>query len=170
MEKKRYLRLIDMNTDGTRYDVTPIFADHEAFSSLVDDFIARFEGADVDFVASIDALGFILGTAVAMKMKKGFITIRKGGKLPVKVDKVEFVDYTGQTKSLELRRQAIKPGTKILVVDEWIETGTQIRGAIELIEKQGGVVVGIATISMDENEETLYLTENYNCQFFGLNL
>ena len=80
------------------------------------------------------------------------------------VDTAEFVDYTGQRKSLELRAGALKPGTRVLVVDEWIETGAQVKAAIELIERQGGVVAGVATINVDVNDNTRVLIERYNCQ------
>jgi adenine phosphoribosyltransferase len=65
-----------------------------------------------DYVAGIDALGFVLGTAVALQFNKGFIPIRKQGKLPVAADAVEFVDYTGRQKGLELRRGALKAGRR----------------------------------------------------------
>lgn len=158
-----YLQLIDTHTPGPRYDVTPIFGNYEAFMALVEDLSRPFASIDFDIVAGIDALGFILGTAMALRFQKGFIPIRKGGKLPVEADMSHFVDYTGHEKSLELRADAIERGTRVLLVDEWIETGAQIRAAIELIERQGGVVVGVAAINIDDNEATRSLRERYNC-------
>lgn len=118
---------------------------------------------EIDLVAGIDALGFILGTAIAIRLGRGFIPIRKGGKLPVQADMLNFVDYTGQSKSLELRAGAVQPGAKILLVDEWIETGAQVKAAAQLIEQQGGKVAGIASISIDVNEKTRSLLETYHC-------
>ena len=158
-----YLRLIDTQTQGRRYDVTPLFADFQAFSALVEDLIHPFAKVEFDCVAGIDALGFILGAAIAVRLKKGFVPIRKGGKLPVRTDTAEFVDYTEQKKSLELRVGAIPTGTRVLVVDEWVETGAQVRAAIELLEKQGGVVIGVATINMDDNAVTRQLRNKYQC-------
>jgi adenine phosphoribosyltransferase len=158
-----YLRLIDRRTPGRRYDVTPIFADSQAFSALVEDLIHPFAKVEFDCVAGIDALGFILGAAIAVRLKKGFLPIRKGGKLPVLAETAEFVDYTGQKKSLELRIGAIRPGTRVLVVDEWVETGAQIQAAIELLEKQGGVVIGVATINLEDNAVTRLLRDKYQC-------
>ncbi|MFH1524012.1 MAG: phosphoribosyltransferase family protein [Chloroflexota bacterium] len=160
---KDYLRLIDTHTRGPRYDVTPLFADAAAFAALVSDLIAPFDVAEIDFVAGIDALGFILGTAIAIRLGRGFIPIRKGGKLPVQADAMDFVDYTGQSKSLELRAGAVPLGAKILLVDEWIETGAQVKAAAQLIERQGGVLAGIASISIDLNEKTRSLLETYHC-------
>lgn len=162
-----YLLLIDHETDGRRCDVTPVFRDYTEFAALVNDLSARFDGVTLDLVAGIDSLGFILGTALAMHFRKGFVTVRKGGKLPVQWDRVEFVDYSGQPKSLELRPGAIEPGAHVLLVDEWIETGAQAKAAIALIEGQGGVISGIATIGADRNENTRPLFEKYNLQAIG---
>jgi adenine phosphoribosyltransferase len=158
-----YLHLIDVNTEGPRNDVTPLFADFESFSALVDDLLAQFNTDAFDYVAGIDALGFILGTALSFRALKGFIPIRKGGKLPVETLSVHFVDYSEQEKSLEMRVDAIKPGARVLLVDEWIETGAQVNAAIELIESQKGVVVGVATINIDENKETEKIKKKYKC-------
>ena len=103
-----YLRLIDSETLGGRCDVTPLFGNYDAFVSLVDDLAARFATTSVEVVAGIDALGFILGTALALQLRVGFLPIRKGGKLPVKVDRVAFVDYTRQPNTLELRANALR--------------------------------------------------------------
>ena len=155
--------LIDVNTEGPRYDVTPLFADFESFSALVEELLAQSSTIEFDYVAGIDALGFILGTALSFRALKGFIPIRKGGKLPVETLSVNFVDYSGQEKSLEIRADAIKPGARVLLVDEWIETGAQVNAAIELIERLKGVVIGIATINIDENKETEKLKKKYKC-------
>lgn len=130
-----YRNLIDTKTDGPRYDVTPLFADYIAFTQLVSDLLHPFKEDQFDCVVGIEALGFILGTAVAVHSKKGFVLIRKGEKLPVVSDVMGFVDYTGQMKSLELRKGAITPGTRVLLVDERIETGSQVKAAVELIER-----------------------------------
>jgi adenine phosphoribosyltransferase len=73
------------------------------------------------------------------------------------------VDYTGHEKSLELRVGAIQTGTRVLVVDEWVETGAQVQAATELLEKQGGVVVGVAAINMEDNAVTRLLRVKYQC-------
>ncbi len=160
---KDYLQRVDTNTQGSRYDVTPLFADHKAFSSLVDDLLAHFADVQFDCVAAIDALGFVLGTAIALRAQKGLVPIRKAGKLPVPTLAANFVDYTGKEKSLEIRTDAISPGTRVLVVDEWIETGAQIQAAVELIQDTGGIIAGIASINIDENDLTRRLQKEYNC-------
>jgi adenine phosphoribosyltransferase len=158
-----YLQLIDTTTTG-RYDVTPLFADHTAFATLLADLDACFDDVDFDVVAGIDALGFILGTGLALRRGVGFVPVRKGGKLPGVVHRAELVDYAGARKTLELRDDAIRPGARVLIADEWIETGAQVIAAIRLIEGQGGSVVGVATIQIDENERTRPLRERYDCR------
>jgi len=153
---------IDTNTKGPRYDVTPIFENIEVFNKLITQLTSSIKD-DFDKVLGIDALGFILGTGISIRMNKGFIPLRKGGKFPGEVDKVDFVDYTGNKKSLEIRKGIIEKGTRVLIVDEWIETGAQIKASIELIERQGGVVVGIASINIDDTDENRKLREKYPC-------
>jgi len=159
---KEYLQLIDTHTSG-RCDVTPLFADHAAFAQLTADLVRPFTSVSIDYVAGIDALGFVLGTAIATRLNKGFIPIRKGGKLPVAVTRAEFVDYSGQKKALELRKGLVKPGDRIVVVDEWIETGAQMQAAINLIEQEGGRIAGLATINVDDNPLPARLREKYLC-------
>jgi adenine phosphoribosyltransferase len=95
---KSYLHLIDTQTSGPRCDVTPLFADPAAFAQLITDLSAPFRTAPLDYVAGIDALGFVLGGAMALHLGKSFIPIRKRGKLPVAPLAAEFVDYSGQAK------------------------------------------------------------------------
>jgi adenine phosphoribosyltransferase len=160
---KDYFELIDIDTSGSRCDVTPVFADPAAFAELITDLAQPFTTSSIEYVAGIDALGFILGAAMAMHLNKGFIPIRKGGKLPVAVTVTEFVDYTGKKKTLEIRKGIIKADDRVLVVDDWIETGAQVQAAIDLIEEEGGRVVGIATINIDNNALPARLREKYKC-------
>ena len=158
---KPYLAKIDTNTTGNRNDVTPLFADAQALAQLADDLACPFRRDGIDSVAAIDALGFILGTAVAASLGVGIVPVRKGGKLPVAVDRVDFVDYSGQSKALEVRTDALTAGMTVLIVDEWVETGAQVTAAIALVEKQGARVAGIATICMDLNDTTSKLRSTY---------
>jgi len=158
---KNYLHWIDTNTIGNRYDVTPLFGHHADFNALVDDLVVCVVDNKIDLVACIDALGFILGTAIAQRLKVGILPIRKGGKLPVETDKIEFQDYTGENKQLEIRRDILSEELRVLIVDEWIETGAQVSAAITLIEGRGATVVGIAAINMDDNDRTRWISSKY---------
>jgi len=165
---KDYLRLIDTETPGPRCDVTPLFADGDALQALVSDLAHPFEKIDFEYVVGIDALGFILGMALALYLDKGFVPIRKGGKLPVPVTSRQFIDYTGEQKTLELRKDILKPENRVLLVDEWIETGAQVAAAIELIEEEAANVIGIATINIDDNPATQKIREKYYCHTIWL--
>ena len=161
---KPYLAKIDDNTPGPRNDVTPLFADREAFAELADDLAEPFAGAGVDAVAAIDALGFILGTAIAERLGVGVVAIRKGGKLPVETIREAFIDYSGNEKTLEIRPDLITPGMKVLVADEWVETGAQVTAAVKLVERLGATVAGIVTICMDRTPGTRVLEQRFVVQ------
>ena len=165
---KDYLRLIDTETPGPRCDVTPLFSDPEAFLALVADLAQPFKDMSFEYIAGIDALGFILGTALAVHLNKGFIAIRKGGKLPVPVISCQFTDYTGNQKTLELGTDILRPLDRVLLVDEWIETGAQVMAAIGLLEELQAIVIGIATINIDNNPVTRKLREQYHCSALWL--
>jgi len=161
---KDYLSLIDTETQGNRCDVTPLFGDHAAFNALVDDLVALVQSEPIDIVACIDALGFILGTAIAQRLEVGILPVRKGGKLPVSKDVVVFEDYSRQEKRLEIRQDMLSEGMHVLIVDEWIETGTQVSAAIELTEAREAIVSGVAAINIDVNEKTKRLMSQ--CKVF----
>jgi adenine phosphoribosyltransferase len=158
---RKYLQLINTNTGGPRNDITPLFVDYRAFQELIEDFRAGLKDIEFDQIAGIDAGGFILGATLAWRCKKGFIPVRKIGKLPVPSHSVTFVDYSGKKKGLEIPRHALKRGMKILLIDDWIETGSQIKAAIKIIEGQGAKVAGIATIHADKGPKTDFLFKKY---------
>ena len=155
-----YLDLIDTTTQG-RYDVTPLFADAQGFGHLVDDLLAPFDSA-FELVAGIDALGFILGAAMASSSGRGFLPIRKGGRLPGPASSIVIRDYSGTDKALEIRACSLT-GARILLVDDWIETAAQVGAAIQLIESCAGTVAGVAAICIDKNEATAKLRRTYRC-------
>lgn len=159
-----YLSLIDRSKlHYKRSDVTPIFAEPAAFAALVDDLLAPWRGEKIDRVVGTDALGFVVGTAIALKLGVGFVPVRKGGKLPVAKESTRFNDYSGGEKVFELRANPWPPGTRVLLTDEWIETGGTAKAAVELIERTGGVVAGIAAIAFRKNEKTASLWAKYRC-------
>jgi len=145
---KEYLALVDTTTRG-RYDVTPLFADAEAFKSLVQDLSGKISATSPTVIAGIDALGFVLGAAIARELELGIIPVRKAGKLPCEVHSVSFIDYSGTQKSLELRKGILRSTDRVVIVDEWVETGAQALAAMSLIRLEGATVVGIASINFD---------------------
>ncbi|MBN2267679.1 MAG: hypothetical protein JW725_05085 [Candidatus Babeliaceae bacterium] len=165
MEYEYYSQFINKETKE-RCDVTPIFENPEVFSNLLGDLIEPFKDIDFNKIAGLDALGFVIGGALAQKNNKGFICIRKGGKLPGAHDTVlktsPFIDYTSTAKSFEINKSSVKKGEKILLVDEWIETGTQMRASVKLIEELGGEIIGITSLCSHKNKQTQILFEKYN--------
>lgn len=123
-------------------DLTPLFADPTAFG----EFIGHLVGAaaslgPVDVVAGIEARGFILGSPVAERLRAGFVPIRKAGKLPGKVHSMTFtLEYSQAT--IELHADAIKPGERVLIVDDVLATGGTLAAASALVVESGGTHVG----------------------------
>jgi len=172
MKYDYYERLINKKTTG-RCDVTPLFNDPKVFGSLINDLIRPFKGVKIDKVVGLDALGFILGGAVALRAKKGFVPIRKGGKLlgvAGTLLKTSFVDYSKRKKTFEMNKGSIKKGDRVLIVDEWIETGAQAFVAIRLIERQGGRVIGITVLNADRTKKTEGLFREYNLKGINVNV
>ena len=159
-----YLDIMSPNTKGEKFawlDPTSIYINGDAFTQLLDDLTADLEGVDCDVVAGLDAMGFVLGAAIATRIGVGFLPIRKAGKLCVDTDVVSFTNYSGRTQDMEVRKPAFAAGTRVLLVDQWIETGGTMDGAIRLVERQGGIVAGIATIAMEDNDRTAGYRASY---------
>ena len=161
-----YLSRISPNTKGENYawcDPSSIYINAETFNSLLDDLIKPFNSGDIDVVSGIDAMGFVLGSAIATRLMKGFLPIRKAGKIPVETSSVSFTNYSQRTQNMELRNPAFKPGSRVLIADQWVETGGSIEAAITLIERQKGIVAGLVCVCIEENEKTLELRKKYKC-------
>ena len=161
-----YLSLMSPNTKGDQFawfDPTSLYINAAAFEDLTDDLMTDLEGLEFDVVGGLDAMGFVLGAAIAARRKVGFLPIRKAGKLCVDTDKVSFTNYSKRTQDMELRLPAFAPGDRILLVDQWVETGGTMDGAIRLVERQGGVVAGLASIGIEENEVTLGYRAKFPC-------
>lgn len=122
-------------------DITPLLASPQAFPAAVEALVAPYRGLGVAYVAAVEARGFIFGSAVAERLSAGFVPIRKKGKLPYKTESVSY-DLEYGTDTVEVHRDAIPPGAKVLMVDDLLATGGTMRAACELVEKVGGEVVG----------------------------
>jgi adenine phosphoribosyltransferase len=165
-ENRWYLKLMAPNTKGPKFawlDPTSIYINGDAFKDLLDDLEADLKGTTVDVVGGLDAMGFVLGSALATRLGVGFLPIRKAGKLCVETDKVSFSNYSGRTQDMEMRTPAFAPGTKVLLADQWVETGGTMDGAIRLVERQGGKVVALAAVAIEENDVTRGYRSKYKC-------
>ncbi len=161
-----YLNLMAPNTKGPKFawlDPTSIYIHGQAFHDLLDDLVADLGNVKADVVGGLDAMGFVLGAALATRLGIGFLPIRKAGKLCVETDKVSFSNYSGRTQDMEMRLPAFASGTKVLLADQWVETGGTMDGAIRLVERQGGTVVGIAAVAIEENPVTDGYRAKYRC-------
>ena len=117
-------------------------AEPKAFAAAIEALGAGFADAGVEYVAAVEARGFIFGAAVAEKLRAGFVPIRKKGKLPYKTERVTY-DLEYGTDTLEVHCDAVQGGARVLMVDDLLATGGTMAAACELIEKIGGRIVGI---------------------------
>lgn len=123
-------------------DITPLLADPKAFTAAIDALCADFTEAGIEYVAAVEARGFIFGAAVARKLGAGFIPIRKKGKLPFRTESASY-DLEYGTDTLEVHSDAVEDKAKVLMVDDLLATGGTMAAACKLIEKIGGQVAGI---------------------------
>ncbi len=126
-------------------DITPLLADHAAFTELVQAFAEAYRGAGVTKVLGIEARGFLLAAPIAMALGAGIVPVRKKGKLPYKTVAASYALEYG-TDTLEMHEDAVKPGEKVLVVDDVLATGGTAAAVCELVEKLGGKVAGVAML------------------------
>lgn len=165
-ENRWYFSLMAPNTKGEKFawlDPTSIYINGKAFHDLLDDLCAEIDASGVDVVAGLDAMGFVLGSAIATRIGTGFLPIRKAGKLCVDTDSVEFTNYSGRTQNMEMRLPAFAAGTRVLLVDQWVETGGSMQGAIDLVERQGGAVAGLVAIVIEDCPQTAMYRRKYKC-------
>ncbi|NXR64212.1 APT1 phosphoribosyltransferase, partial [Rhadina sibilatrix] len=178
-EKGWYLALMAPNVKGPNFawlDPSRLYCHPQLPSAgglqdCVADLLQPFQGDAIDMVAGIDAMGFILGAAAAATLRRGFLAIRKAGHLCVQTVAQPYTDYSGREKVMEVRSDAISPGLRVLLVDQWVETGGTMRAAIELVERLGGVVavlsppvpIGVAAICMENSEGGKWIQERYKC-------
>lgn len=142
-----YIRTIpDFPHKGIMFrDVTTLFSNPRGFRMAVDQLLHPYSGEDIDVVVGLEARGFILGGAIAHQLGKGFVPIRKQGKLPGKTIQQAYTLEYGEAV-MEIHDDAIEPGAKVLVVDDLLATGGTAEAGIKLIEKLGGEVVGCAFV------------------------
>ena len=122
-------------------DITPVLKDARLFPRCMDEMARPFDGKGVTHVAGIESRGFILGAAIAERLRTGFVPIRKPGKLPYRTHREEYALEYG-TDCLEIHVDAAGPGDRVLIVDDVLATGGTAAAACRLVEKLGADVVG----------------------------
>ncbi|MBI3985508.1 MAG: adenine phosphoribosyltransferase [Lentisphaerae bacterium] len=126
-------------------DITTLLKDPAGLKLCIDDFVERYRNKAVDVVVGIDSRGFILGGAVAYLLGKGFVPVRKKGKLPAETEREEYALEYG-TDVVEIHKDALKKGQKVLIVDDLIATGGTALAAAKLVKKLGAAVAEFAFI------------------------
>ncbi len=149
---KRQIRNVpDWPTPGVMFrDITPLLQNPQSLRVLIDLFVFRYMDRDVDVVAGIDARGFILGAIVAYELNRGFVPIRKKGKLPYQTVAVDYALEYG-TGAVELHVDACRRGDRVLLIDDLIATGGTMLAGKQLIEQLGATVIeGAAIVDLPE--------------------
>jgi adenine phosphoribosyltransferase len=124
------------------YDITTVLKDAGAFKEAIDLMRAPYDGERVDIVVGMESRGFIFSAPMAYQLGAGLVPVRKLGKLPAETITVEYaLEYGSNT--LEIHRDAIEPGQRVLIVDDLLATGGTVRGTIDLVERLHGEVVGL---------------------------
>lgn len=126
-------------------DITTLLKDPVGLKICIDDFVKRYKDKNIDVVAGIDSRGFILGGVVAYLLGKGFVPIRKKGKLPAEIEREEYTLEYG-TDAIEIHKDAITMGQKVLIIDDLIATGGTALAAAKLVKKLHGQIEEIAFI------------------------
>ena len=137
-----YVRTIpDFPEPGIMFrDITTVLADADGLKLAIDEMAKKLENVDFDVIAGAEARGFIFGAALAYNLHKPFILVRKKGKLPCETVQQTY-DLEYGTATIEIHKDAIQPGEKVVIVDDLIATGGTVEAAAQLIEKLGGEVV-----------------------------
>ena len=139
-----YVRSIpDFPEEGIIFrDITSVLQDKDSLKMAIDEIQKKLEGVDFDLVLGPESRGFIFGVPVAYNMNKGFVPVRKKGKLPCETVSMEYALEYG-TAVIEMHKDSIKPGQKVVIVDDLIATGGTIEAITKLVESLGGEVVKI---------------------------
>lgn len=147
MDLKNYIAIVeDFPKAGIRFkDLTPLMHSGKAFKYATDQIVQYARNLDVDMVVGPEARGFIVGCPVAYALEIGFAPVRKEGKLPRETISIEYGLEYGKDV-LTMHKDAIKPGQRVLIVDDLLATGGTIEATVKLVEKLGGIVAGIAFI------------------------
>jgi adenine phosphoribosyltransferase len=127
------------------YDITTLLKDKDGLRGIIDGLKAHYDGLGVDVVIGMEARGFIFAPALAYALHAGFVPVRKPKKLPANCASVTY-DLEYGTDTLEVHRDAIHQGTRVLIVDDLLATGGTAKATIELVESLGGTVVGVGFV------------------------
>lgn len=145
MDYKNYIAIVDdFPKEGVSFkDLTPLMQDGAAFQNAIGEMVEYAKDMEIDIIAGPEARGFIVGCPLSYALGVGFVPVRKAGKLPREVIQTDYGLEYGKNV-LTMHQDAIRPGQRVLVVDDLLATGGTAGATIKLIEKLGGIVVGCA--------------------------
>lgn len=143
MELKSKIRVIeDYPVKGISFkDITTLLKDREAFKFTLNLMEDALKGIDFDYIIGIESRGFLFGAPLADRLRKGFIPVRKPGKLPADIEKVSY-DLEYGASELEIHKDAVNKGDRVLIIDDLIATGGSAQATAKLIESLGGEIAG----------------------------
>lgn len=143
-----YIRIIpDFPEKGVRFrDITTVIQDPDGFRLAIDTMEELVRDLDFDLIAGAESRGFIFGSPMAYNLHKPMVLIRKKGKLPGETVAVDYTLEYGSVTTMEMQKGSVKPGQKVLLVDDLLATGGTINAMAELVEKQGGIVTGMLVL------------------------
>jgi adenine phosphoribosyltransferase len=142
MDLKSKIRRIPEFKGVVFWDITPLLKDKVAFKEAIDKLAENYRGKKIDAIVSNEARGFIIGAALAYTLGVGFVPVRKKGKLPSKCIELTYQkEYEKDT--IEMHADAINKGDKVLIIDDLLATGGTVKANIDLVQKMGGVIVGL---------------------------
>lgn len=147
MRLEDYIRSVpDFPKPGINFkDITPLLKDPSALQACYRGIASQYNEDEVDLIVGAESRGFLFGVGVAMLMNKGFVPIRKPGKLPAAVHKQSYELEYG-TDTLEIHQDAIRPGQRVIFVDDLLATGGTAKAATELVKKCGGIILGCSFV------------------------
>jgi len=125
------------------YDITTLLKDPDAFREVIDQMADQVKDSAIDLVVGMESRGFIFSAPLAYQLHAGFVPVRKLGKLPAETIEVEY-DLEYGTATLEIHKDAIKAGQRVLIVDDLLATGGTVQGTIELVRRLGGEIAGLS--------------------------
>lgn len=144
--KSKIREIPDFPKKGISFkDIGPLLEDPKSLKFVINQFFRHFKNKKIDKVVAVDARGFILGALLADRFHAGLVMVRKKGKLPYKTENEEY-DLEYGKATLEIHKDSIRSGEKVLVVDDVLATGGTMRATCNLVEKLGGKIVGVALL------------------------
>jgi len=154
--------IVDFPKEGVVFkDITPILQDPKYLNESINQMEEQIKDLEFDYIIGPESRGFIFGVPLACKMNKGFIPVRKKGKLPYETKAKEYSLEYG-TATIEIHIDAIKPGQKVVIADDLLATGGTSRAIVDLIEEMGGEIVGFVYLIELEFLDGRKLLDGYN--------